>query len=135
PSPATASDPASSPAAIVNDTTISFADIEDAVRALVMNDADPYLRDYYTDRDKAIREARQRAVDAKVASMLLAAEAKKRGKTTDELIQSEINEKIAPPTDPEIKAAYDANRSQLAGADLASVRSDLVNFIRNQHSQ
>ncbi len=97
-----------------------------------MRDPDPYLHDFYTDSVKATKEARQRAVDARVSSMLIAAEAKKRGKSPNDLIESEINAKIPAPTDQEIRAAYDANRDQIGAADLESVRNDLANFIRNQ---
>ena len=135
PTPVPSINPASPPIAIVNGVTISAADIEDDVRESVMRDPDQYLRDYYLDPAKALREARQRAVESRLSSMLIEAEAKKRGKTSSELIEAEINSKIAPPTDQEIKAAYDANRNQIGNADLESVRSDLVNFIRNQRSQ
>lgn len=135
PTPPPTDNPASPPLAIVNGVTISAADIEDSVRESIMQDPDQYLRDYYTDPAKAIREARQRAVDARLNSMLIEAEAKKRGKTSAELIEAEINSKIPPPTDQELKAAYDANRDQMGGADLESVRTDLVNFVRNQRSQ
>ena len=133
--PAPPVDPPASVLAVVNDVTISASDIEPDVREAVMRDPDPYLRDYYSDPEKAIKEARQRAVDAKVGSMLIAAEAKKRGKSSNDIIEAEINSRVPPPTEQEIKAAYDANRDQLAGADLESVRSELVNFIRSQRSQ
>lgn len=135
PTPAATPETSSPPVAIVNDQTISASDIEPQVSEIILKDPDPYLRDFYTDPAKAIREARQRAVDARVGSMLIAAEAKKRGKTSNEIIEAEINSRISPPTEQEIKAAYDANRNQLGGADLESVRADLTNFIRNQRSQ
>ena len=135
PTPAPASNINATTVGVVNDQTITASDIEPQVNEIILKDPDPYLHDYYTDPAKAIREARQRAVDARVASMLVAAEAKKRGKTSDELLQSEINSRVPQPTEPEIKAAYDANRDQLGGADLDSVRTDLINFIRNQRSQ
>jgi len=121
--------------AVINGQTISASDIDTQVNEIILKDPDPYLHDYYTDPAKAIREARQRAVDARVASMLIAAEARKKGKTSDEILASEINSRIPQPTDQEIKAAYDANRDQLGGADLESVRTELVNFIRNQRNQ
>lgn len=100
-----------------------------------MQDPDPYLRDYNGNPEKAIREARLRAVDARLGSMLIAAEAKKRGKTPAEIIEAEINSRVAAPTDQEIRAAYDANRDQLGGADLESVRLQLVSYIRGQRTQ
>src|SRR4051794_12982103 len=80
PTPAPSINPASPPIAIVNGVTISAADIEDDVRESVMRDPDQYLRDYYLDPAKALREARQRAVESRLNSMLIEAEAKKRGK-------------------------------------------------------
>jgi protein-disulfide isomerase len=122
-------------AAVVNDTTISTGDIDDQVKTVIMTDPDQYLRDYFVDPVKAIREARQRALDARISSLLIAAEAKKRGKSSDEIIETEINSRIPAPTDQEIKAAYDANRAQLGSANLEEVRTELVNYIRGEASQ
>jgi protein-disulfide isomerase len=131
----TPANPASPVLAIIGDTTITTADIHADVTAAINRDADPYLNDFYTDSAKATREARERAVESRVASMLIAAEAKKHGKTANDIIESEINAKVTAPSEQEIRAAYDANRSQLGSADLESVRSDLVNYLRNQQKQ
>ena len=121
--------------AVVNEITISAADIEPQVRTAIENDPDPYLHAFYEDRDKAIKEARERALTARINSMLLAAEAKKRGLTTEDFIEREINSKIAPPSDAEIRAVYDANRAQLGNADLESVRPQVINYLRGQRSE
>src|SRR6267378_61845 len=121
--------------AVVNDITISAGDIEDQVSAAILRDPDPYLRAYYADREKETRESRQRALDARINSLLIAAEARKRGKSSDEIIEAEINSRLTPPTEPEIKAAYDANRDQIGNADLESIRAQLISFIRNERSQ
>jgi protein-disulfide isomerase len=135
PSPSQPATVAPATVAVVNDITISAGDIEDQVSAAILRDPDPYLRAYYADREKETRESRQRAVDARINSLLIAAEAKKRGKSSDEIIEAEINSRITPPTEPEIKAAYDANRDQIGSADLESVRAELIAFIRNERSQ
>lgn len=119
----------------VNDVAIAAADVEADLNEAVMRDSDPYLRDYYTDPAKAIREARLRAVDARLGSMLVAAEAKKRNKTSNEVIEAEINSRVPPPTDAEVQAAYDANRDQLGSADIDTVRPQLIIFIRNQRRE
>jgi protein-disulfide isomerase len=121
--------------AVVNDVTISASDIEDQVSAVILRDPDAYLRAYYADPQKETRESRQRALDARVNSLLIAAEARKRGKSSDEIIETEINSRIPAPTEQEIKAAYDANRDQIGSANLESVRAELINFIRNERSQ
>jgi protein-disulfide isomerase len=135
PSPAQPAEVAPAAVAIVNDVTISATDIEDQVSAVISKDPDPYLRAYYTDPVKETKDSRERALDARVNSMLLAAEAKKRGKSSDEIIEAEIKSRVPAPTEPEIKAAYDANRDQIGSADLESVRTELVNYIRNERSQ
>jgi protein-disulfide isomerase len=121
--------------AIINEVTISASDLEDQVSAIISRDPDPYLRAYYADPSKETKESRQRALDARVNSMLIAAEAKKRGKTTDEVIEAEINSRVPAPTEQEIKAAYDANRDQIGSATLESVRKELIDYIRNERSQ
>ena len=121
--------------AVVNDVTLSASDIEAQVNAIITRDSDPYLRSYYADPDKETKESRQRALDARVNSLLIAAEAKKRGLSSDRVIETEINSRIGPPTEAEVQAAYDANRDQLGGARLESVRAELINYIRNERGQ
>jgi protein-disulfide isomerase len=141
----TAKDPAPQPAqpavttattlAIVNDTPITASDVEAEVNNTILNDPDLYLRAFYTDREKEIKEARQRAVDARVNSMLIAAEAKKRNLSTEELLNREVNSKIAPPTESEIVATYNSNRAELGGAELDRVRPNIINYLRQQRQQ
>jgi protein-disulfide isomerase len=135
PSPSQPSDVMATTLAVVNGATISASDIEADVSAIINRDADPYLRAYYADPDKEMKESRERAVEARVNSLLIAAEAKKRGMSTDQVIETEINARIPSPTDAEIQAAYDANRAQLGSAKLESVRSELINYIRNERGQ
>jgi len=132
PTPSANSD---SPAiAIVNDTTLTAADIEPTVTELISNDPDLYLRDFYQDRAKAIGEARQRAVDARVSSMLIASEAAKRKMTTDALLDAEINSKVANPTDAEVRAVFDQNRGQI-GDDFDAARPTIINYLRNERAE
>ena len=121
--------------AVVNDVTITASDIEAQVNAAVLNDPDIYLHAFYQDREKGIKEARQRALDARINSLLAAAEAKKRGLATEEFLDREVNSKIVSPSEAEIRAAYDANRDQIGNADLESMRPTLVNYLRGQRSE
>lgn len=134
PAPAATSDTVSPALAIVNETSVTAADIESSVSATINSSPDPYFQMFYQDREKAIREARQRALDARVQSMLVAAEARKRGLTTDDYLNLEVNAKIPPPTDAEVRAVYDANRAQL-GSDLEAVRPNIVNYLRAERAE
>ena len=120
--------------ASVNDTTFTLADIEPTVTPLISNDPDLFLRDFYQDRPKAIREARQRAVDARISSLLIASEAAKRKMTTDAFLDAEVNGKIANPTDAEIRTVYDQNSTQL-GVDLETARPQIIAYLREQRAE
>ena len=100
-----------------------------------MNDPDLYLRDFYQNREKAIREARQRAVDVRINSLLIAAAAKKAGLTNDQYLSRELTSKIATPTDAEVRAFYDANREQLGNVELESARGEILGYLRNQRME
>ena len=128
-------DPPSVTLAIVNDASITLPDVADQINAAILNDPDLYLRAFYLDPEKEIKEARQRALDARINSLLIAAEARKRSKSPDEIVENEINAKITQPTEQEIQAVYNANRDQLGAADLEKARPDLINYLRNQRSQ
>lgn len=126
--------PANAPVlAIVNNVSITSADIEANVFSAIRNDAELSL--FHQDRERAIREARQRAVDARVSSMLMAAEAKKRGLAPDEFLEREVTGRTPAPTDAEVRAVYDANRAQFGNADLEAVRATIVNYVRNQRAE
>jgi protein-disulfide isomerase len=132
PSPAANSD---SPAiAIVDNRTFTAADIEPTVSQIILNDPDLYLRDFYQDRAKAIREARQRAVDARVSSMLIASEAAKRKMTLDAFLDAEVNSRLANPTEAEVRAVFDQNRGQL-GDDFDRARPQIIAYLREQRAE
>lgn len=118
--------------ATVNNVSISSAEIETTVSAAILSDPDIYLHAFYQDREKAIREARQRAVDARISSMLIAAEAKKRNLSMDDFLDREVHSRIPAPTDAEVRAVYDANRAQIGNADLETVRPNIINYVRGQ---
>lgn len=119
--------------AVVDNLTITSADIE--VNVVNAMSADAELSAFYQDREKAIREARQRAVDARVSSMLIAAEAKKRGMASDEFLEREVTGKTPMPTDAEVRAVYEANRAQFGNTDLEAARPTIVNYLRNQRGE
>ena len=111
--------------------TISAADIETQVNEIILKDPDPYLHDYPIRIRRFAKRAS--AVDARIALMLIAAEAKKRGKIPTKFSRAKSIARSAADRSG-TKAAYDANRDYWA-ARSESVRTELVNFIRNQRSQ
>lgn len=135
PTPTAQVEPASPTLAIVNDISITAADIDAQVSATLLDDPDPYLRLFYQDPQREIKDARVRAVDARIGSLLVEAEAKKRGLIAQDFLDREINNKVTPPTEAEIKATYDNNRDQLGTVDFEKVRPGIIGFLREQRKQ
>src|SRR5260370_27634779 len=99
-------DPPPATLAIVNDTSITQSDVADQINAAILNDPDLYLRAFYLDPEKEIKEARQRALEARINSLLIAAEARKRSRSSDEIVARQIDAKISPPTEQHIQSAF-----------------------------
>jgi protein-disulfide isomerase len=116
-SAAVAADP---PVATVGSHQISRADLENHVRAKLI------------ELDNQRYEALSDGLDEMVADELLKQEAKARGVTVEVLSQQEIEAKVAAPTDAEIQQVYDANKEQLGGATLDSVKPRIVEFLKQQ---
>src|SRR5687767_9111320 len=103
PTPTVASPSTNSPVlAVVDNVTITLMDIESTVLSVMGSDVE--LNAFYQDREKAIREARQRAVEARISSMLITAEARKRGVPLEEFLAREVTGKTPTPTDAEVRA-------------------------------
>jgi protein-disulfide isomerase len=80
---------------------------------------------------KQVVEARRRELELQINSRLLNAEAKKRGTTAPKLLEAEVISKVKDPTDAEVQAFYDQNKSNI-GAELKDVRSDIIAYLRNK---
>ncbi|MPY89422.1 MAG: thioredoxin domain-containing protein [Luteitalea sp.] len=60
-------------------------------------------------------DLRKEQLEALIAERLIAAEAKRRGVTVEELEQQEIDAKLTPPTDDEVAAVFEKYKSQAQG--------------------
>ena len=81
---------------------------------------------------RQVTDARKRELDLQINSILLEAEAKKRGVTTTKLLEMEVISKTPEPTDADARAFYDANKDRVAGSSFESVKADIVNYLRTQ---
>jgi protein-disulfide isomerase len=109
--------------AVVNNQQITLADLP------------PELRTNIENLDKDVADVRRRILDLQIGQILLAAEAKKRGVTTEQLVKTEISSKVTNPTDEEIKNIYEANRNYFGTADLAQAQPVIIQQVRNQRGQ
>jgi protein-disulfide isomerase len=109
--------------AVVNGVKISLKETDDS------------LGDKVRQLQQSVVEARRRELDLQINSMLLEAEAKKRGKTTSQLIDQEIISKVTEPTEAEARAFYDQNKAQIQAEWSAEMKEQIVQYLREQRQQ
>ncbi|HEX8495183.1 MAG TPA: thioredoxin domain-containing protein [Pyrinomonadaceae bacterium] len=102
---------------------------------IMLADLDPKVRETVESFDKEVEEMRRTALEDQIGTYLLEAEAKKRKVTLQQLLDAEVNSRIKPPTEAEMKAFFDANRAQIGSADFNSVRPQVEEYLRQQSVQ
>ena len=109
--------------ATIGSEQVTLAD----VRARVGDDLDQNETRYRTSQHKLVETALQEILRERV----LEAEAKKQGKTVDELIAAEAGGTLEP-SDVEIAAWYEENQSRTRGRSLEQVRPQVVELLRTE---
>ena len=84
---------------------------------------------------QALYEARRAALDEIVANRLMDAAAKAQGIERAALIEKEITAKVAPVSDTDIAAWYQANQGRLQGAPLDQVRQPIRAYLTQERMQ
>ena len=85
----------------------------------------------YKIRSDAYFLTKQQA-DQLVDNMLLLDEAKKRQVGPEEIIRTEISDKVQPPTEAEVTKFYEENKTRITG-DLNTVRNQLVLYLQDEN--
>ena len=81
-----------------------------------------------------VYDAQKSAVELKINELLLAAEAKRRNSTEQEIIRTEIVDKMRPTTDADVTKFYEENKARIKG-DLASRREDIKRYLEQQEQK
>ena len=79
-------------------------------------------------------ELTKQRVDQMVDDMLLLEEAKRRQIGPEQIIRTEITDKVRNPTDDDVNKFYSENKARIAG-DLNSVRNQVVMYLQNESRQ
>jgi protein-disulfide isomerase len=82
--------------------------------------------------DDKIAEARARVLDIQINTLLLEAEAGRRGVSTQQLYEREVVSRIVGPTDAEVKKFSEENADRLTGLDPATARAQVAAFLRSE---
>jgi len=81
---------------------------------------------------KIFRDRRADLLEQQIVEVLLEKESATRKLTTEKLIEAETTQKVAAPTDAEIKAIYEANRAKLGNQTLEQVRPQIAAFLKRE---
>ena len=84
-------------------------------------------------QDEVVK-ARNAELDLQINSLLLAAEAKRRGISPSKLLELEVSAKVSPPTDDEVEAFYKQRKERLPG-DFKSVKAGIISYFRSERER
>ena len=122
-------------------TFTSFSQKADEVLAtangqkFTIKDLSPEAVEAFESLPKTIGEFRKSLLEQQIVETLFETEAATRKLTVEKLIETEVLNKIAAPTDKEIQVVYDANRDSIGGKTIAEVRPQIVAFLRREPEQ
>jgi len=108
--------------ATVNGTKIGRQDISDAEGRI------KELKD-------SVVEARKRELDLQINSLLLQAEAKKRGVSSALLLETEVVKKVTEPTDAEAQVFFDQNKARMGSADFSAAKTEIIEYLRGERQR
>lgn len=108
--------------ATVNGTRITLKDIDESIEKQIK------------ELQKQIIDARAGELDLQINSLLLEAEAKKRGISATKLIEQEVVGKAKEPTEAEAQAFYDANKARIQ-EQFNNIKAEVIAYIRQQRQQ
>jgi len=101
---------------------------------ITKQDLSPETQSRIAELQRSIVEARERELDLQIDSILLEAEAKKRGITPSQVIKDEVIAKVQMPTEAEAQAFYDQNKAKLQ-TDFKTSKDDIISYLRYQREQ
>ncbi len=107
---------------------------------ITRQDISPQARQRIEQLQQEVTEARKRELNLQINSLLLEAEAKKRGISTTKLLEDEVIAKFIHPTDADVQAFFNENKSRIeaqAGraVELKEVKENIITFLRDQRQQ
>lgn len=123
---------ATTPAAKIGSDTISVGQVDETIKADVRKAEQQFQEQLY--------QMRRQGLEEMILKRLVEAKAKAAGKSTEELLKTEVVEKVGAPTDAEIKAEYDkaAAQAKAAGRDLPpldGIKEAVSRYIQQQKAQ
>ncbi len=90
--------------------------------------------------ERQVAEARRTELDRQINSILLDAEAKRRGTTTLKILEEEVTAKTPQPTEAEAQTMFEQNKTQIQAqfgrpVEFKEVKDDIIATIRDERQQ
>ena len=103
--------------AVINGQTITTAEFE------------PALREQIESVEQNVAETKEDLLELQINTLLLQAEARKRGITSERLYALEVSSKLTQPTPAEIKKFVDENPQQFSGVDSSAAAPQIATYL------
>ena len=101
---------------------------------ITKDDLSPETRARVKQLQQSVVDARQRELDLQIDSMLLEAEAKKRGVSASQVIKDEVIAKVQKPTEAEAQSFYDQNKTRIQ-TEFKDTKDDIIGYLQFQRQQ
>ncbi len=101
---------------------------------ITKQDLSPETQARVKELQQQVVDARARELDLQIDSILLEAEAKKRGVSPSQVIKDEVIAKVAQPTDAEAQTFYDQNKDKIQG-EFKAEKENIIEYLRYQRQQ
>ncbi|GIW39649.1 MAG: oxidoreductase [Candidatus Binatia bacterium] len=102
---------------------ISRAELEEHVR--------PSLNEIENARYRVLREGLEELVGKK----LLEVEARRRGVSVEDLLREEVEKKVSPPSDAEVRALYEENKESFGETPFETLEPRLADYLREERAE
>jgi protein-disulfide isomerase len=97
-------------------------------------DISPEVRKRVADLQQQVVEARRRELDLQINTILLEAEAKRRGVSAPKLLEAEVVAKTQEPTEADARKFFDENKARMPG-EFNEVKADLLTYMREMRQR
>lgn len=101
-------------------------------RSFTVQDLSSQVSEAWVKLPETLANARKELLEQKIEDILLNIETDAQKLSLEQLIKKEVAEKVAAPTEKEIKNIYEINRGQVGNATLEEVRPQIVGFLRQE---
>lgn len=123
---------ASAPSATTGNSAVVVAEVNGAP----ITDADltTAAKDQLKQFDMQVYKIKKSTLDDLIESKLIAEAAQKAGKSAEEYIKINIDDKIKKPSDDELKAFYESHKDQVGGKNFDEVKVSITQYLSQRSS-